>query len=160
MKLIGKDRLGFLLHDATRLLRKRFETRASGIGLSTSQWRLLVNVLRLGGATQARLAERLEIEPISVSRLIDRMEKAGWLRREQDPTDRRAKRVVPTEKTLLIFEDARAQAVETYSEALAGFTEGEKTLLIAFLDRIVANLADPDDLDATGACGAEPKDTP
>ena len=68
------DRLGYLLHDASRLLRKRFEERAVGYGLSSAQWRLLARVFKEEGVTQARLAELLEIEPISVSRLIDRME--------------------------------------------------------------------------------------
>ena len=56
------------------LMRKRFEARASGLGLSSAQWRLLVRVAKEDGVAQARLAELLEIEPISVSRLVDRME--------------------------------------------------------------------------------------
>lgn len=73
----GTDRLGFLLHDAARLMRRRFEARASGYGLSSAQWRLLVRVVKEAGVAQARLAELLEIEPISVSRLIDRMEEGA-----------------------------------------------------------------------------------
>ena len=77
MKQDMKNGLGFLLHDATRLLRKRFEARGSEYGLSSAQWRLLVKVVRERTATQARLAELMEIEPISVSRLVDRMEGPG-----------------------------------------------------------------------------------
>ena len=62
----GIERLGFLIHDVQRLMRKRFEARASGLGLSAAQWRLLVHVSKEEGVTQARLAELLEIEPISV----------------------------------------------------------------------------------------------
>ena len=75
----GIDRLGFLIHDAQRLLRKRFEMRGAGYGLSAAQWRLLVRVVKDEGVPQARLAEILEIEPISVSRLLDRMEAGGWI---------------------------------------------------------------------------------
>ena len=85
----GIDRLGFLIHDVQRLLRKRFETRASGLGLSSAQWRLMVRVAKEEGISQARLAELLEIEPISVSRLVDRMEEGGWIERRSDAADRR-----------------------------------------------------------------------
>ena len=94
----GIDRLGFLIHDATRLLRKRFEARASGLGLSSAQWRLLVRVAKEEGVAQARLAELLEIEPISVSRLVDRMEEGGWIERRPDATDRRVRMIFPTAK--------------------------------------------------------------
>ena len=75
----GIDRLGFLIHDAQRLLRKRFEMRGAEYGLSAAQWRLLVRLVKEEGVPQARLAELLEIEPISVSRLLDRMEEGGWI---------------------------------------------------------------------------------
>ena len=82
----GTDRLGFLIHDAQRLLRKRFEMRGAEYGLSAAQWRLLVRVDNDEGVPQARLAEILEIEPISVSRLLDRMEAGGWSAASRTPT--------------------------------------------------------------------------
>ena len=81
------DRLGLLIHDAARLMRKRFEARASGHGLSSAQWRLLVRAAKEPGVAQARLAELLEIEPISVSRLVDRMEEAGWIKARMVTTE-------------------------------------------------------------------------
>ena len=98
MKQDTKNSLGFLLHDATRLLRKRFEARGSEYGLSSAQWRMLVLLVKEEGASQARLAELLEIEPISVSRLIDRMEDGGWVERRQDASDRRVRMVFATAK--------------------------------------------------------------
>lgn len=83
MELDGTERLGFLIHDAARLMRKRFETLGRRHGLSSAQWRLLVRVVKDEGVAQARLAELLEVEPISVSRLLDRMEEAGWIERRQ-----------------------------------------------------------------------------
>ena len=77
----GIDRLGFLIHDSARLLRKRFEEKGRAYGLSAAQWRLLVRLVKEEGVAQARLAELLEIEPISVSRLLDRMEEGGWIER-------------------------------------------------------------------------------
>lgn len=135
------DNLGILLHDATRLVRKRLDRRISHLGLSTAQWRLLVGTLRSGGATQARLAEKLEIEPISVSRLIDRMEQAGWVRREPDALDRRVRRVVPTPRAQETFASIKAMARDVYEEALEGLSETERTALVASLNQIIDNLS-------------------
>ena len=80
------DSLGILLHEAARAVRKAFERRVSRHGLSSAQWRMLVAVTKCAEATtQARLADLLEIEPISVSRLVDRMEASGWVERRPDP---------------------------------------------------------------------------
>ena len=89
MKCDNTNTLGFLLHDATRLIRRRFELRGQAFGLSSAQWRLLVHLVREGSASQARIAELLEIEPISVSRLVDRMEQAGWVERRASRGDQR-----------------------------------------------------------------------
>src|SRR6185369_10052268 len=121
----GTDRLGFLIHDAHRLLRKRFEARAAGYGLSTAQWRLLVWLVKDEGSTQARLAEYLEIEPISVSRLIDRMEAGGWVSRRQDVNDRRVRMIFPTDKSRKAFAAVKAIAGDIYEEALAGLSGAE-----------------------------------
>ena len=144
MKQDMKNSLGFLLHDATRLLRKRFEARGSEYGLSSAQWRLLVSVKRLGEPTQAQIAERLEIEPISVSRLVDRMEAAGWVERLQDEADRRIRRVRPTERSRAMFDDLRTLATEVYDVALAGLSPDERAALLHALATMIANLAEPD----------------
>src|SRR5215470_928410 len=98
------ERLGFLIHDAQRLMRKRFEARAAEYGLSVAQWRLLARLVKEEGAPQARLAEFLEIEPISVSRLLDRMEAGGWISRRPDVSDRRVRMIFPTAKSREAFE--------------------------------------------------------
>jgi MarR family transcriptional regulator, transcriptional regulator for hemolysin len=142
MKDQSQDSLGFLLHDAARLLRRRFEMRAGELGLSSAQWRLLFNLKRMGQTTQARLAERLEIEPISVSRMIDRMADAGWVTREADPADRRNKIILPTQKSRRTFEDIRSVANEVYDEALAGFAPEECAALRQALTRMISNLSE------------------
>ena len=138
----GIDRLGFLIHDVQRLMRKRFEARASGLGLSSAQWRLMVRVAKEEGITQARLAELLEIEPISVSRLVDRMEEGGWIERRQDATDRRVRMIFPTEKASAAYADVKSLAGEVYEESLTGVSPGERRILIRVLDTIVQNLTD------------------
>jgi MarR family transcriptional regulator for hemolysin len=136
------DRLGLLIHDAQRLMRKRFEMRAAAYGLSAAQWRLLVRVAKEEGIAQARLAELLEIEPISVSRLIDRMEDGGWIERRADPQDRRVRTIHPTEKAREAFGAVKSLAGEVYEEALAGLSAPERRSVIEGLKTICSNLSD------------------
>lgn len=149
---LGLDRLGLLLHDATRAVRRRFELRTQDWGLSSAQWRLLVSLKRDGRANQARLAELLEIEPISVSRMVDRMEQTGWVRREPDPADRRARVIVPTDRALKAFETVNGVAGGVYAEALAGLSESEKAALVKALNKIVENLTGEEPV-----CATEPR---
>lgn len=141
------NNLGLLLHDGARLLRKRFERRAESLGLSSAQWRLLAITLREGRVTQARLSERMEVEPISVSRLVDRMEQAGWVARQTDPSDRRVRVIVPTAQALAAHAEIRALLDEVLDEALSGFSGAERIQIAGLLNRLIANL---------GEAGAEP----
>ena len=138
----GTDRLGFLIHDAQRLLRKRFELRGAEYGLSAAQWRLLVRVVKDEGVPQARLAELLEIEPISVSRLLDRMEAGGWISRQQDASDRRVRMIFPTDKSRSAFTAIKSVAGDVYEEAVSGLAGEQRRMLIGGLNRIVENLSD------------------
>lgn len=138
----GIDRLGFLIHDAARLLRKRFEVKGSAYGLSAAQWRLLVRLVKEEGVAQARLAELLEIEPISVSRLLDRMEEGGWIERRQDASDRRVRMIFPTDKSREAFAAIKGVAGEVYDLALAGLSAEEKRVLVKGLGAIITNLSD------------------
>lgn len=138
----GIDRLGFLIHDVHRLMRKRFEARAGESGLSSAQWRLMVRVAKEEGIAQARLAELLEIEPISVSRLIDRMEEGGWIERRSDAADRRVRTIYPTQKAKDAYAHIKGIAGDVYEQSLAGLSAGDKAALIKGLTTMVANLAD------------------
>ena len=82
---------GFLLYDAARLLRRDFERRAKQLGLTRAQWSVLAHLARNEGTNQAAAADVLEIEPITLVRLLDRLEAAGWVERRPDPNDRRAR---------------------------------------------------------------------
>lgn len=137
-----RNSLGFLLHDASRLMRKRFEARGQEYGLSSAQWRLLVYLIKGDISAQARLAELLEIEPISVSRLIDRMEEGGWVERRPDPNDRRVRQVFPTKKARAVFDEVKTMATAVYDQAFAGMTTAERDALIAGLQTICDNLSD------------------
>lgn len=138
----GIDRLGFLIHDVQRLMRKRFEARARGLGLSSAQWRLMVRVAKEEGITQARLAELLEIEPISVSRLVDRMEEGGWIERRSDAADRRVRMIFPTAKASEAYAEVKSLAAEVYEVSLTGVAPEDRRVLIKGLEAMVENLSD------------------
>lgn len=148
MTTLGIDRLGFIIHDAARLMRKRFEQRGAQHGLSAAQWRLLVRVVKEPGVSQVRLAELLEVEPISVSRLIDRMEEAGWIERRADQSDRRVRTIFPTARSSKAFDDIKSVAGEVYEEALAGLPDEKRRILVEGLNTIIANLADSESCQA------------
>lgn len=141
---IQKESLGFLMHDATRLIRREFERLAADHGLTSAQWRLLVHLLRNGPLPQARLAELLEIEPISVSRMVDRMEDGAWVTRSPDPNDRRIRIVELTEKAQEILPQARIIADDLYARALSGFSQPETEAMFSSLRRLIANLSEND----------------
>ena len=111
------------------------------MGLSSAQWRLLIRLLRQGPSTQARLAEHLEVEPISVSRLVDRMASAGWVERRKDPADRRVHIVAPTDKAISARSAIRSIADEVYAEATVGIAPEARQQMIETLRRIVENLS-------------------
>lgn len=98
-------------------LRRHFDRHAADIGVTRAQWRVLAWLSREPGLKQVELAERLDIEPISACRMVDRLEEAGLVERQRDPTDRRAWRVVLTEKAKPVLARLRALAEETSQEA-------------------------------------------
>jgi MarR family transcriptional regulator for hemolysin len=133
---------GFLLHDIARLMRKKFDQRARGLGLSRAQWQLLVHLSRHEGINQSGLAEILEIESITLGRLVDRMEEAGWVERRADPNDRRARLLYTSEKVAPVMERMRELAEATRNEALAGLSPAERDALIDTLIQVRGNLSE------------------
>src|SRR2546423_11599299 len=81
--------LGFLLHEVARLLKRRFERHARGSGLTRSQWQVLAYLSLHEGINQSGLAELLEIEPITLGRIVDKLQVFGLIERRPDPSDRR-----------------------------------------------------------------------
>lgn len=133
---------GFLLHDIARLMRKKFDQRARSLNLSRAQWQLLVHLSRHEGINQSGLAEILEIENITVGRLVDRMEEAGWVERRPDPSDRRARLLYTTEKVAPVMERMRELAEATRNEALAGLAPAQRDALIDTLIQVRGNLSE------------------
>jgi DNA-binding MarR family transcriptional regulator len=93
-----KRSLGFLLTETARLIRRNFDRRVQPLGLTQTQWRAIAHLKHNEGIKQATLAEILEVQPITLARLIDRMERDGWVERRPDPNDRRAVQLFLTDK--------------------------------------------------------------
>ena len=132
--------LAGLLHVTSRALSRSIEERTRDRALSSSQWRLLVVLLKQGPMRQVRLAEALGVEPISVSRLVDRMVQSGWVERTADPGDRRAHIVHPTPRATASLASLGNVAEATADLALADFSPQERADLFAMLWRLNANL--------------------
>lgn len=132
---------GFLLNDVARLMRTVYDRRVKSLGLTRSQWWVLNHLFRGDGVTQTELAETLEIEKPTLGRLLDRLEAKGWVRREDDATDRRAWRVYLTDEVGPAMRELRAVAAELRRDALAGLSASERERFVDTLLAIKANLA-------------------
>jgi MarR family transcriptional regulator, transcriptional regulator for hemolysin len=133
---------GFVLHETARLLSKRFDQRSKSLGLSRAQCQLLAYLVYHEGINQAGLAELLELEPISLARLIDRMAQAGWVERRPDPHDRRAWQLYITDKAKPLFAEMVAIGRDVRGEALNGFTPEEADRIMELLLRARRNLSE------------------
>jgi DNA-binding MarR family transcriptional regulator len=139
------DTIGVLISDAARLLRRRFDARARSIGVSRAQWQVLIALARSEGINQAALAERLEVETITVARMVDRLQEAGLVERRADPADRRAWRLFLTARAHPILAELQAVAAEVRAEMLAGLDPAEQAQVQGLLLRVRANLSARED---------------
>jgi DNA-binding MarR family transcriptional regulator len=132
--------VGLLLIDVARILRKRFDQNCRGTGLTRAQWQVLSSLYHSEGMTQGALADRLEVEPITIGRIIDRLEAAGMLERRPHPTDRRAWQLYLLPAAHPVLETLKVIAAETRAELLAGMSEEDVQSVIALLSRMKDNL--------------------
>jgi DNA-binding MarR family transcriptional regulator len=135
--------LGFLVSDLARLMRRDFDQRVAGMGLTQAQWRTLAHLGRNEGCRQADLAAVLEIAPITLARLVDRLEESGLAERRRHPTDRRAVQLYCTRAGKRLIARMRAIASETYERALGGVASGDRERLTRILVCMRDNLAEP-----------------
>ena len=137
--------VGLIIHDVARLLRQRIDARAQAIGLTSAQWRVLSAVARAEfkneePPNQATLAEQMDFEPITLSRLVDRMEAAGLIERRPDPADRRAYRIYLQDGARPLVAQFRDVATNCLNDALAGVSEAEIEMVAEVMTRVRNNL--------------------
>ena len=131
---------GYLLNDVTLLFRKHFDRRAVKFGLTRAQWRATKMLYHREGLRQTELAEYLEMEPIAVGRVIDRLQSAGFVERRPDPKDRRAWRLYPTEQARAVIADMEDIARGLRRDATQSIAPEEMEQCMTVINRIKENL--------------------
>ena len=132
--------IGFLLADSSRMLRQLFNDRVTAKKLTSAQWRALVHLSVNEGLNQVQLADRLDVQPITVARLIDKLVANGLVIRQPDPRDRRAQKLFLTDAAAPMLEQVWQIADENQSLALDGLRPEEAAMLISLLTRVRLNL--------------------
>jgi MarR family transcriptional regulator for hemolysin len=102
-------RLGYLIHDVSRLRRMMFDRALAPLGITRSQWWVLAFISRKDGLPQTQLANELDVGKVGVGALIDRLESSGFVIRQADPVDRRVKRVFVTKQARGFLEKLRKE---------------------------------------------------
>ncbi len=130
----------FLVKDVARLLRTCADHAVRPCGMTWAQWAVLARVERQEGLKQSELAEHLDIQPITLTRLIDRLCEHGLIERRADPHDRRAKRLYLTAAARPLLDRLWTMGNELLADVLAGVDDAELRELIARLATIRGNL--------------------
>ncbi len=141
MNQSADNTLFYMLHDVTRQIRKHFDRRATRLELTRAQWRALKVTSRHEGLSQSELAEHLDMEAIPVGRVIDRLEKTGFIERRADPADRRRWRLYLTAKAHAVVGEMEVIAGELRDDALRGIERDDLDTLMSVLNSIKENLA-------------------
>ena len=132
--------LGFLLTDLIRLMRADFRRRAEGLGLTPALSRLLFYVNQRPGCSQAELASFLDVTSVTVGRMIDRLERSGFVRRRADSHDRRAFRIHLDQAARPLVTRMNAILEQTTARATRGMPKREYIGLVRGLQMLRANL--------------------
>jgi MarR family transcriptional regulator for hemolysin len=131
---------GFALNDAARFLRTYADQRARELNMTRAQWAVLVRLQRCEGVNQSELAEALDLAPITLARLIDKLSGLGLVERRDDPTDRRANRLYLTDKASPVLERLNELGEALVGEILEDFDALEIAALRKSMDRMRTNL--------------------
>ncbi|AWC21728.1 MarR family transcriptional regulator [Aminobacter sp. P9b] len=136
------DTFGFIVNDLSRIIRAEMDRRTgeAGLGLTTGEGRVLFNVRRAGPIRQTALAERLGIEAMTLSGLVDRLEGKGYVARQPDPADRRAKLVTLTDAGAAVVAQIEPIAAGIRSDAAQGIDPDDWQRLLVALRAARANL--------------------
>ncbi|GAB5412836.1 MarR family transcriptional regulator [Congregibacter brevis] len=132
--------LGFLVHDVARLMRRAFDRRVKHLGLTRSQWFVLVHLYRTDGQTQRHLAQELDMERAPLSKLLDRLESGSWIERRADPDDRRANRVYITHKIDPIMNEIISVGETLTDDIFSGIDKSAREEFLSVLVKAKSNL--------------------
>nr|WP_166175411.1 MarR family transcriptional regulator [Altererythrobacter segetis] len=134
--------IGYLLADNSRLARWAFDQQVREIGVTGPQARLLLILNRRPGENQGFYAEQLEVEPITLCRMVDRLEEAGMVERRRDPSDRRAWQLHLTAKSQKIVAKLQLRVDALVDDMLCGLTPEEREEFARLLKTVGTNLSE------------------
>lgn len=143
------------MHDIARRSRYWFDARARSAGSTRAQWRVLFSLARVDGPTQSELADMLDVERITLCRMVDRLAEAGLVERRADPADRRVWRLHLTDRASPVIEELTAIADEMESNILAPLSAEERRTLTDLLIRVRDNMRDDEQPGPIAAGGAQ-----
>jgi MarR family transcriptional regulator for hemolysin len=132
--------LAFTLNDVARMLKTYADHKAAQLGITRAQWVVLARLDRFEGLKQSELAEMLDLQPITLTRLLDRLCENGLIERRSDPNDRRAKRLFLTAAARPMLERLGDLGEELMSTALAGVGRESVEQMVAQLATVKENL--------------------
>jgi DNA-binding MarR family transcriptional regulator len=151
--MVGKEehpfRIGFLIHDVSRLRRTVVDHALRPMGVTRSQWWVLANLSRHAGKgmMQTELARVMDVGKVTLGGLIDRLEANGLVRRQADPADRRAKRVVLTPRGSKLLAEIKDVASEVNARIMSGIPRNDvtraETVLYRMKEQLIAMDAVP-----------------
>lgn len=137
------ETIPFEIGETAHVLRRAFDRKAAGLGVTRAQWKVLFRLTRSPGLRQVELADLLEVEPITLCRIVDRLEEAGLVERVRDPADRRAWRLHVTAQAQPLVEKLRAVADELFAETFGGIDPQDLENARQVLARIRENAGRP-----------------
>lgn len=137
----GLPEFGFLIYDIGRLMRSEVMERLSGLGMTEAQWRAVAHLSRMEGCRQVDLAQALQVRAITLARVIDRLEAAGYVKRVKHQQDRRAVTLHLTNAARPVVAKLRSLGGMIQDEALADFSASERKKLTEMLETIRGRLA-------------------
>jgi DNA-binding MarR family transcriptional regulator len=114
------ETIPFEIGETAHALRKAFDRLAVGMGVTRAQWKVLFKLTRTPGLRQVELADMLDLEPITLCRIVDRLEEAGLVERIRDPEDRRAWRLHVTKNAQPLIDKLQAVGADLVGQAFAG----------------------------------------
>lgn len=132
--------IGLAIHEVARLMRRRFEDEAKAHGLTLPQWRALAEIHRNDGISQVALAGLIDTDPMTLSGVLDRLEKRGLIERFADPADSRAKLAKLRPQGVELVVTARNVGRQLYEHAMQGVSEADRNVMLASLTCIRENL--------------------
>jgi DNA-binding MarR family transcriptional regulator len=133
-------RLGFLVHDVSRLRRSIVDRALKPLGVTRSQWWVLAFLSRADGMSQVSLAEELDLGKVALGGLIDRLEKTGFVSRRHDAEDRRVKRVFLTKKSHALIAEIRASVSVTEKIIIEDIADADLKATVRALRKMKENL--------------------